>query len=436
MSMRRNPSAKAAEQHHLPAGFLWGASTAAHQVEGHQHNNWSRWESRVADQLAADAYGRLHGVVPRWELIKDEATSSDNYISGDAADHYHRFEEDFDILKELNLNAYRFSIEWSRIEPECGQFDQEALDHYEAVVDALLERGIEPFIMLHHFTNPVWLDEMGGWHNPEASAAFARYAETVAERLKHKVNFWITINEANTYIFMRYLKGDIWPEWPDAEFSLIRALGARRNFANAHKDACSRIHALQPHAQVGFVHTGEQFRGSGFLSKRIARLVQYFVNEFIVKPVNGHCDFIPLHYYSSWRITPRLSSFAKWVHLPDTDMQSDMGWNIEPQGIYDAVRMYQHKQLPIYIDENGVADAKDEYREEFITRTVQALQRAIQDGADVRGYFHWSLLDNFEWGEGYWPKMGLVEVDRQTQERRVRDSAYVYRDIIKEFYDS
>lgn len=430
--MRRNPSAKAAEQHHLPAGFLWGASTAAHQVEGHQHNNWSRWEPRVADQLAADADRRLHGVVPRWELIKDEATSPDNYISGDAADHYHRFEEDFDILEELNLNAYRFSIEWSRIEPECGQFDQEALDHYEAVVDALLERGIEPFIMLHHFTNPVWLDEMGGWHNSGTPELFARYAQVVAERLEDKVQHWITINEAHTYTFMKYLLGDMWPTWPDAEFSLVRAWRARRYFAQAHKQARQQIQTINPDAQVGFVHTGELFCGSGFISDRIARFIQYFANHFMVRPVKGLCDFIPLHYYSTWRISPGFSHPKNWVQPQDTGAQSDAGWSIEPEGIHEAIRMYQHKQLPIYIDENGVADAKDEYREEFITRTVQALQHAIQDGADVRGYFHWSLLDNFEWGEGYWPKMGLVDVDRQTQERRIRDSAYVYRDIILE----
>lgn len=431
MSMHQNRSAKAAE-HHFPAGFLWGASTAAHQVEGHQLNNWSVWEPTVADRLAETAPERLQDMAPDWNLIKEEATDRDAYISGEAADHYHRYEEDFDTLAELDLSAYRFSVEWSRIEPEYGQFNQEALDHYEDVVDALLERNIEPFIMLHHFTNPVWIDEMGGWHNPEVSEAFARYAETVVERMKNKVNFWITINEANTYIFMRYLKGDMWPEWPDAEFSFTRALKARRNFAEAHKDARSRIRAMQPHAQVGFVHTGEQFRGNGFLSNRVAHFVQYLVNKFMVKPVDGHCDFIPLHHYSTWRITPGFSSPTKWWHSSGTDIQNDMGWNIESQGIYDAVRMYQDREIPIYIDENGIVDARDRRRGEFIISTVRALQQAIRDGADVRGYFHWSLLDSFEWCEGFWPKMGLVEVDRQTQERHIRDSAYVYRDIILE----
>lgn len=413
----------------FPPGFLWGASTAAHQVEGRQDNNWSRWEPTVADRLAETAPERLQGMASDWGLIKDEATDPDAYISGEAADHYNRYEEDFDILAELGLNAYRFSVEWSRVEPEYGQFDRKALDHYEAVVDALRERKIEPFVMLHHFTNPVWLEEWGGWHNPEASEAFARYVETVAERLKHKVNFWITINEANAYIFMRYLKGDMWPEWPDAEFSFARAFKARQNFAKAHKDARSRIRAIQPNAQVGFVHTGEQFRGSGFLSNRAAQFVQYLVNKFMVRPVDGYCDFIPLHHYSTWRITPRLSSPAKWWHSPDADVQNDIGWNIEPQGIYDAVRMYQDKEIPIYIDENGIVDARDRRRGEFIISTIHALQQAIRDGADVRGYFHWSLLDCFEWSEGFWPKMGLVEVNRRTQQRTIRDSAYAYRDI-------
>lgn len=138
----------------FPSNFFWGVSTAAHQIEGHQNNNWSQWEPEIADSLADSAYDRLSSMVPRWELIKDEATNSTNYISGEAVDHYHRFREDFDIVRELNLNAYRFSVEWSRIEPEPGQFSQEALDYYEAIVDSLLERNIEPFLVLHHFTNP------------------------------------------------------------------------------------------------------------------------------------------------------------------------------------------------------------------------------------------------------------------------------------------
>ncbi len=427
------PRKQPENQHHrFPDGFLWGASTAAHQVEGHQDNNWSRWEPAVANRLAETAPDRLRDTVPDWDLIKDDATDPNSYISGQAVDHYNRYEEDFDILAELGLNAYRFSVEWSRIEPEPGKFDQEALDHYETVVDALRERGIEPFIMLHHFTNPVWLDDTGGWHNPDTPELFARFAETVAERLKHKMNFWITINEANTYVFMRYLKGNMWPEWPDAEFSLPRALKARRNFAKAHRYARSRIRAINPDAQVGFVHTGEQFRGSGFLSNQIARLAQYFVNKFVVRPVDGYCDFIPLHHYSTWCITPRLASPAKWWHSPDTDVQNDIGWNIESRGIYDAVQMYQDKETPIYIDENGVVDARDERRGEFVISTIHALEQVMRDGADVRGYFHWSLLDCFEWSEGFWPKMGLVEVDRQTQQRRIRGSAYVYRSIIQE----
>lgn len=413
----------------FPEGFLWGVSTAAHQIEGHQHNNWNQWEPEVADSLADSAHDRLGGVVPRWELIKDEATNPDDYVSGDAVDHYQRFREDIDIACDLNLNAYRFSVEWSRIEPEPGRFDQEALDHYEAIVDSLLERGIEPFLVLHHFTDPVWLEEAGGWHNPKTPELFARFIEVVTERLGDKVRYWITVNEANTYIFMRYLKGDIWPAWPNAEFSIARALKAWRYFAKAHRYAREKIQAANSEAQVGFVHTAVLFRGSGFASNRVATLARYLANTFMARPVKGQCDFIPLHYYSRWRISPGLSSPKNWIGPGDTEKLNDAGWSIEPEGIYEAVRMYQDQAVPIYIDENGIIDARDAYRSEFITRTVQALHRCIQDGADVRGYFHWSLLDNFEWSEGFWPKMGLVEVDRETQGRRIRPSAYTYQRI-------
>ncbi|PSO44094.1 hypothetical protein BRC21_01920 [Candidatus Saccharibacteria bacterium SW_7_54_9] len=279
---RRYSPPESPESVTFPDGFLWGASTAAHQVEGHQHNNWSLWEAGAAEELAATAPDRLAEEVPRWDEIRDEATNPGNYISGEAADHYHQYERDFDILRELGLNAYRFSVEWSRIEPEKGRFNQEALNHYEAVVDALRERNIEPFVVLHHFTDPAWLENEGGWHSHEAAYHFARYAEKVAERLGGKVRYWVTINEANSYIFMKYLGGDIWPAWPDAGFNILKAFKARKVFASAHERASQAIKKHEHGAQIGFVHTSELFRGSGFISKLLARLLQRATNGFTV----------------------------------------------------------------------------------------------------------------------------------------------------------
>lgn len=413
----------------FPDGFLWGASTAAHQVEGHQDNNWSRWEPKVADRLAETAPARLQGLVPDWDLIRDEATDPDAYISGEAADHSHRYEEDFDLMRSLGLNAHRFSVEWSRIEPEPGEFDQAALDHYEAVVDALRDRGIEPFLVLHHFTNPQWLEDVGGWHHPDTPELFVRYTEAVVRRLGGKVQYWITINEASGYIFMKYLDGDIWPAWPGSQFSVMRAWRARKHFAEAHKAARECIRTSDPGASVGFVHTGEVFRGDGRMTNAIARLAKYFTNRYIVRPVTKHCDFIPMHHYCRWRVMPGFTHPKNWIQPHDTDTKNDMGWGVNHESIYEAVRMYADAGVPIYIDEHGLADARDGHREEFITQSLIALHRAIEEGVDVRGYFHWSLLDNFEWSEGFWPKFGLVEVDRTTQERRIRPSAYTYQRI-------
>lgn len=243
--------AKSTPDNPFPADFLWGASTAAHQVEGHQHNDWSVWEASVAGKLAAGAESRLKEEVPDWESIRVEAADPSNYISGDTADHFNRYEEDFDILKSLGLNAFRLSIEWARVEPEPGTYDEAALDHYEAVLAALKKRDITPVVTLHHFTNPRWLESHGGWHGPEVVERFAKYSEAVARRLGNQAVYWCTINEPGSYLLMRYLGGGAWPEWPKTVMNPLQGYRYLKNLVKIHQAARSAIQNVNPAAQVG-----------------------------------------------------------------------------------------------------------------------------------------------------------------------------------------
>jgi len=208
---------------YFPKDFLWGAATSAHQVEGNNHNDWSEWEKENVPRLAREAES-VFSHVPGWkERFGAEAADPQNYISGAAADHYHRYEQDFDIAKSLGHNAHRFSIEWSRIEPEEGKFDEGAIGHYRSVLLALRERGMEPFVRLWHWTLPLWLAERGGVLAPDFSTSFARYSQLIAERLGGLSTFWITLNEPTSIISMAYTRN----EWPPQKGNILNSL--RRN---------------------------------------------------------------------------------------------------------------------------------------------------------------------------------------------------------------
>lgn len=415
----------------FPKGFLWGAATAAHQVEGNQNNNWSRWEPTVAKHFAQTASKRLESKVPDWGLIKAEAEDPDNYISGRAVDHYSRYEEDFDILGQLNLSAYRFSIEWSRIEPEPGKYNEQEIAHYRQVITALRKRGIEPFVSLHHFTNPAWLDRQGGWHDKKVIERFAAYAEKLASSFGDSVKYWSTINEPTAYIFMRYLDGVIWPGWPLQENNFIRAQAAKKNFRNAHKLAYEKIKAVNPEAQVGIDHGIVWFEAANFMAKVLPPLLTKLGGAPYLNAYKEHLDYVGLHYYmrNALKFIAR-PPFVDYEVKNDGPM-NDGGFEVYPEGIYLVSQEVKKLNKPMYITENGLPDARDKLRADFIEEHLRWLHKSIEDGADIRGYFHWSLLDNLEWSEGYWQKFGLIEVDRKTMKRTVRPSAKVYGQIAK-----
>lgn len=405
--------------------FFFGAATASHQVEGGTRNDWSEWEKKNAARLAATArQSPPAGGWPSYILQRyPNPLQEKNYISGEACDSYHRFREDFDIAKSLGHTAHRFSIEWSRIEPEEGIFDGAEIAHYRAVVRALRERGIEPFITLWHWTLPVWLAKKGGVLNPEFPEYFREYAQKVVEALGEDVTFWITINEPEINSSNAYLKR----RWPPQERNLLLHWRSMRNRVRAHLAVYKAMKKISPRAEVGLSVNQIYFESAGGLvNDFLARCADYFWNFYFLNRVASCFDFIGVNYYFHNRVR---YGFNK----NENKMVSDMEWEIYPEGLYRVLINLKKYGRPIYVTENGIADARDAVRERFIKEHLQWMRKAMDEGADVRGYFHWSLLDNFEWDNGFWPRFGLVEVDYRTLARKIRPSAFAYKRFIKEW---
>lgn len=402
----------------FPAGFLWGASTSSHQVEGGTKNNWSEWEKKNAERLAGEAGKKWK----KWQQEKfPEMFEKENYVSGKACVHYNLFEKDFDLAKELGHNAHRFSIEWSRIEPEEGKFDEKEIEHYQKVISALRERGIEPFVCLWHWTHPLWLEEKGGSVSDEFPKYFSRYAKLMAERLD-RVNFWLTINEPMSVIPSCYITA----KWPPQKKNIFLALKGYRILSDAHKRAYDEIHSVSENAQVGFANILAFFEPANRknpLDVLTTKIAKYFSNERFLKMTEGKNDFLAPQYYFHHRI----NFLGKRKN--ENKKVSDFNWEIYPEGLYQIIKDLQKYDLPIYVTENGLADKDDKMRTEFIKEHLKAVHKAISEDADVRGYFYWSLLDNCEWDKGFWPRFGLVEVDFKTQERKIRPSALEYKKI-------
>ena len=406
----------------FPKNFYWGSATSAHQVEGGNHNDWSEWEKENAKRLAREAEGRF-GYLSNWTKIKIEAQNPQNYISGRACDHYNRYEEDFDIVKSLGHNAHRFSIEWSRIEPDEGKFNEKEIEHFRNVLKALRARGIEPFVTLWHWTQPIWIADIGGWENKKTIDHFLRYIEKIVGELKENVKFWIVLNEPNIYTGFGFVKGS----HPPGRRNIFKALKVYLNLLKTQKRSYEIIHKIDQDVEVGIANSFMHFeeKNNFFLNKSIKNIVNYFWNFWFLNKIGKELDFIGCNYYSRQLV----GIIGKKVGLGEV---SDLGWEIFPRGIYLVIKKLEKYKKPIYITESGIADANDEKRAKFIKDHLYWVGMAIKEGSDVRGYFHWSLLDNFEFPEarGFWPRFGLVEINYETMERKIRSSAWEYKKII------
>lgn len=412
----------------FPSAFRWGAATSSHQVEGDNiHNDWWAWEHEPGRIRNGDRSGRA---CAWWE----------------------RAEEDFDLAAQLHQNAHRLSVEWSRVEPRQGEWDQAALERYRQMLRALRSRGIEPMVTLHHFTNPLWFSRSGGWERDDSAELFDRYVEEVAAALGEFTSLWCTINEPIGWVFSAYLAGR-WP--PGYHRAVFRAIKVATQLARGHAAAYKTLHRLQVDAEVGVPNYFRLFdpaSPASPLDRFVAAQQDRFVNRAFLDAVTkgevrafpwiaripeaaGTLDFLGVNYYTRDMVAfdPLRPGtlFGRNFINPGAPQSDGAYGEIYPQGLYRVLKVAQVYGKPIYITENGLPDQEDDQRSNFILRHVSETARAIQEGVDVRGYYHWSLVDNFEWADGWAPRFGLIAVDPETQSRTVRPSARVYAEICR-----
>jgi beta-glucosidase len=406
----------------FPKKFLWGAATSAHQVEGNTQNHWTAWELENAKTKAAQAPHQWSDL-DSWSHILEAAQDPGNYVSGAGADHYRLFERDFDMLSQLDMNAFRFSIEWSRVEPSQGAWNVEAIEHYKSYVKELKKRGIEPVVTLFHFTLPTWFADLGGFEKRSNVKYFVRFAEKIIRELGVNVRVIITINEPEIYAHESYLAGN----WPPCHTGKVEFLRVLENLAYAHNQTSRVLHAINRRYKVSIAKNSVYFYAGddSLLSRKTTDTMQFAQDDYFLKKVVKNCDFLGVNYYFSNRV------YGYRVHNPN-DPVSDMGWDLSPANIQFALeRLYEKYDLPIIVTENGLADANDDHRQWWITQTLIGMQRAMNNGVRLDGYFHWSLLDNFEWDKGFWPRFGLAQVDYATKNRTLRPSARWFGKVIR-----
>ncbi len=415
----------------FPDGFQWGSAASAHQTEGDNHNNWSDWE-------------KIPG------KIKDDSDSSI------ACDHYNRYQEDFELAKQLGHQVHRFSIEWSRIEPKQGEWNLKEIDHYKSVIKSLIDLDIQPMVTLHHFTEPIWFRNIGSWLNPESAETFAPFCRKVAEAFNEFDIIWNTINEPIIVASLGYLFGDFPPEIKDFGKTVEVAM----NLLKAHGQAATQIREvysdlgkLQP--QIAPVLSVSYFMPHNPQNEDDLELVAYlddlYNHNWIrgaikgilpepmgdgsrYKPLEKSVDFIGVNYYSRMVVSSEMDFTSGEMPPKDPNLERCEGldWEVYPEGYYHVLKSYWDSyNKPLFLTENGIGTSDDTVKQRYLITHLQQVHRAIEEGADIRGYLVWSLTDNFEWAEGFSSHFGLVEVDYETLERTPRESAFMFRDIIQ-----
>ncbi len=412
----------------FPRGFLWGTATASHQVEGHNtNNNWYDWE--------------LGGHI------------TNGHECGLACDWWGgRWREDFDRAAESGQNAHRLSIEWSRVQPAPDRWDEDALDHYRQMLRGLNERGLTPMVTLHHFTDPLWLAELGGWEDEAVIEHFEKYVRKVVEVLHEYVALWCTINEPNVLTASGYVLGN----FPPGKHDLRAAFQVMTNLVRAHAAAYHAIHDLQPQARVGLAH---QYRGfqpaksRSPLDRWAANLTSRAFNETIpqalktgtlrfvtgrkrIPRARGTQDFFGLNYYTQECVAFNPFApgdlFGRRFYASDAELSPTGFIANQPEGFFRALKWSLQFGLPIIVTENGVEDPDDNFRPRYLAQHIHQMWRGVNYTWPIKGYFHWSLVDNFEWERGWTQRFGLWELDVETQARRKRPSAELYEAICRE----
>ncbi|HKJ26251.1 MAG TPA: family 1 glycosylhydrolase [Anaerolineales bacterium] len=413
----------------FPRGFLWGTASSAYQVEGNSKNNqWHLWEQQP-DQIA------------------------DGHHSGRACDWWGgRWREDFDRAAELGNNAIRFSVEWSRVQPAPDRWDESAIDHYIEMLRGLDTRGLFPIVNFHHFTDPLWVDEMGGWENEEVPALFAAYVGKVADAFKNYVTTWCTINEPNVPSVLGYMSG----EYPPGRTDLNAGIQVMVNFARGHALGYQKIKEIQPEGRVGFAHAVSGFlpASASPLDKMAANFHHQVWNQFFpevlktgkarllgrrvsIPEAKGTLDYLGLNYYTSELVRFSLRAgvngmFSRRTFPEDAPLSPNGMIASVPEQLFKLIKWAIQFETPLIVMENGVEDAEDSFRREYLAAHIHQVWRAVNFNYPVKGYFVWSLVDNFEWNWGWTRRFGLYALENETQLRIKRPSADLYAEICKE----
>lgn len=404
----------------LKEGLLLGTASAATQIEGGElDHSWMDWQRK----------GHI----------------ADGSSPARANDHYRLWREDDALMRELGLQIARIGVEWARVEPREGEFDEQAIAHYVAEVELLLSLGVKPLVTLHHFTDPMWFVRKGAFETVDNIPTFLRFVEKMVRALGPRVNEYITINEPNVYATNGYFFGS----WPPGETSLPRTMRVMGVLAAAHIRAYRLIHALQaemdvsgtrvsyanhmrvfapqnprnPWHRMAAALTRRLFQGSLARAMVLGRFGLAVRNLGREKP-GVYCDFVALNYYTRSTVAGLGDGTRKGAPV------NDLGWEIYPQGIVECAReQYRLHPMPVYVTENGTCDQTDAFRSRYVYEHLKAL---CESDLPVERYYHWCFCDNFEWAEGERPRFGLVHVDYDTQARAVKDSGRFYSEIIRE----
>jgi beta-glucosidase len=407
-----------------PKTFLFGVATSAFQLEGSPYADWQIYDSFFENKP-------------------------------EAVNHYSMYKQDLLLIKKLGVNAYRFSIEWSRIEPTEGLFNVSSINHYQEIIDELLVNNIEPFVTIHHFTHPLWFNKRYSWHKDESVDKFCHYVEKLVDSIKG-VKYWITFNEPYILLLGGYLDGCMPPNIKNKELAQL----ALKNILIAHSKIYEIIHSKINQPYVGIAHNMAVFKPYRFHNRfdiALSKIAKHFYNFSIIDaflsghlsvkmplsrpfeidlPVKDKLDFFGINYYT--RIFLKFNLFNiknKFVDIIYQDREgmgvSDMGWEIYPKGLLKVLKYASKLNVPLIITENGIATNNDFLKIQFIKSHVEKLREAIANGIDIKGYFYWSLIDNYEWFVGLSAKFGLFRVDENTLERKPTLSAAFYSYLIK-----
>lgn len=393
----------------FPSSFLWGAALSSYQCEGGNYNSdWYLWE-------------QARKLTP----------------AGAACGHYRLFEQDFSRAAQLNLKALRISVEWARICPERGAVAAAEVEHYQQVAETLLKFKLKPLVTLHHFTNPIWFEKQGGWLSAKNIDFFLTYLKVIVEALRGKADLWFVFNEPLVYIYNGFIRGI----WPPGVKSVRLAGKVLRNISDAYLAGYQEIKRLyngRAPAEVSFTKNMIGFCAcpdknswlNSFSSFTRDRIFNFSLLDYLHK--KRALDFIALNYYSKQYVRFKGLLGEECGHTFHRERRNYLDGYVYPQGLYEILMRLKKFKLPVVISENGTAEIKDCFYQEYLTAHLRGMARAYAQGVDIRGYLWWSLLDNFEWDKGFGPRFGLLEVDYVTQQRKARPFAAVYAKICKE----